>query len=50
MTTAKDKKNLKMGIWTVIDSGNIVLDRTRAPGLAVTEIPKFLLHSTPFRH
>ena len=30
-----------MIIWTVLDSCNIILDRTGAPGLAGTEIPNF---------
>ncbi len=30
-----------MVIWTVLDSCNMILDRTGAPGLAATEIPNF---------
>ncbi len=40
-TTANERKHLKMGIMTVLESCNTILDRTGAPGLAGTSISNF---------
>ncbi len=49
MTTANERKHLKIVIWTVLDLCGFVLDRTEGPGLTVRRKTLILRRRTRLR-